>query len=133
MKEYGSIMQVFADVVAPLTLTMAQALESSDLSKLQHLIPCYILFKFVLGMWRPRHVGDVWCPSRMCYDRGLSQLLTRKEYYLIHEFANACINDVLFEINRVWSDPCQWGCAGASDEAIVPHKGRKVGPLRRSS
>ena len=26
---YGSIMEVFADVVAPLTLTMAQALESN--------------------------------------------------------------------------------------------------------
>ena len=52
-------MEVFADVVAPLMLTMAQALESNALGELQHLIPRYILFKFVLGMWRPRHVDDV--------------------------------------------------------------------------
>ena len=130
-KVYGSIMEVFADVVAPLTLTMVEAFESNGIGELQHLIPRYILFKGVLGMWRPRHVNDVWCPSRMCYHRGLSQLLIRREYYLLHTFANPCITDVLFAINRAWSDLWRWGCGAASVEAIVPHKGKKVGPLRQ--
>ena len=78
-KVYGSIMEVFTDVVAPLMLTMAEALDSNGHGELQHLIPHHILFKVVLGMWRPRHVDNVWCPSRMCYHRGLSQLLTRRE------------------------------------------------------
>ena len=130
-KVYGSIMEVFAVVVAPLTLRMAQALESNGLGELQHLIPRYILFNVVLGMWRPRHVDNVWCPLRMCYHRGLSQLLTRRKYYLLHKFAKQCITDVLFAINRAWSELWRWGCAAAGDEAIVPHKGKKVGPMRQ--
>ena len=130
-KAYGSVMEVFADVVAPLTLTMAEALESNGPGELQYLIPRYILFKVVLGMWRPRHVDDVWCPSRMCYHRGLYELLTRREYYLLHKFANPCITHVLFAINWAWCDVWRWGCAAAGDEAIVPHKGKKAGPLRQ--
>ena len=95
-------MEVFADVVAPLTLTMLEALESNGHGELQHLIPRYLLLKVVLGMWWPRHVADVWCPSRMCYHRGLSQLLTRREYYLLHRFANPCITDFLYAINRAF-------------------------------
>ena len=56
--------------------------------------------------------------------------LTRREYYLLHEFANPCITDALFAINRVCSDLWRWGCAAAGAEAIVPHKGKKAGPLR---
>ena len=128
---YGSILEVFADVVAPLTLTMAEAFESNGVGGLQHLIPGYILFKLLLGTWRPRYVDDVWCPSRMCCLRGLSQLLPRREYYLLHKFANPCITDFLFASNRAWSDIWRWGCAVAGDEAIVPHKGKNVSPLRR--
>ena len=103
-------MEVFADVVAPLTLTKAEALESNGHGDLQHLIPRYILFKVVLGTWRPRHVDDVWCPSRMCCHRGLSQLPTRREYCLLHKFANPCITDVLYAPNRAWSELWRWGC-----------------------
>ena len=78
-KEYRSIMEVFANVLAPLTLTMVQTLESNGLGELQHLIPRFILFTIVVGLWWPRHVDDVWCPSRMCYQHALSQLLTRRE------------------------------------------------------
>ena len=130
-KVYGSIMEVFANVVAPLTLTMAPALASNGHGELQHLIHRYILFKVVLGTWRPHHVDDVWCPSRMCYHRELSQLLTRREYYLLHKCANPCITDVLYAIYGAWSELWRWGCAAAGDEAIVPHKGKKAGPLRQ--
>ena len=100
-------------------------------SKLQHLIPRYILLKVGLGMWRRRHVDDAWCPSRMCCHRGLSQLFTTTQYYLLHKFANPYITDVLFAINRACSDLWRWGCAAAGDEAIVPHKGNKARPLRQ--
>ena len=43
-------MEVFADVVAPLTLPMADGLGSNGLGELRHLIPRYILFKVVPEM-----------------------------------------------------------------------------------
>ena len=50
---------------------------------------------------------------------------------MIHQFANPCITDVLFATNEAWGDLWRWGCAAARDEAIVPHKGKKAGPLRQ--
>ena len=124
-------MEPFANVVAPLTFTMAQALESKGLVELQHLVPRYILFNLVLGMWRLHDVHNVWCPSAMCHYGGLSQLLTRREYYLIHRFANPCVTDVLLPNTKAWSDLWRWVCVVAGHDPIVPHKERKGGPLRQ--
>ena len=61
--------------------------------------------------------------------RGLSQRLTGRESYFLHKVANPCITNVLYAINRAWSELWRWECAAAGDEALVPHKGRKAGPL----
>ena len=117
--------KVVVCAVPSIDMTCAQCVEL--IPKLTN----YILFRVMLGMWRPRRVDDVWHPTALCAHKGLASLLTREEYYKIHRLSNCGTAELLEAINAHWSSLWVWGWAAAGDESIVPHKGKRAGPMRQ--
>ena len=111
-------------------MTLSDQLTKNGCSELIPLLPKYILFRVMLGMWRPRKVDDVCHPTSLCHHKGLASLLSRQEYCSIHRHYNCSSADLLEAINAHWSQLWVWGWAAAGDESIVPHKGKRAGPMR---
>ena len=129
-KTYTSVHEALDDVFKPILVTLSDHLTKNGCSGLIPLLPKYILFRVMLGMWRPRTVDDVWHPTSLCHHKGLASLLSRQEYYSIHRHSNCSSADLLEAINAHWSQLWVWGWAAARDESIVPHKGKRAGPMR---
>ena len=127
---YGSVHEALDDVFKPILVTLSDHLTKNGCSELIPLLPKYILFRVMLGMWRPRRVDDVWHPTSLCHHEGPASLLSRQEYYSIHRHSNCSSADLLEAINAHWSQLWVWGWAAAGDESIVPHKGKRAGPIR---
>ena len=115
----------------PILRCLSEALEKNGASELIPKLTNYILFRVMLGMWRPRRVDDVWHPTALCAHKGLASLLTREEYYKIHRLSNCGTAELLEAINAHWSSLWVSGWAAAGDESIVPHKGKRAGPMRQ--
>ena len=129
--KYATITEAMDDMFHPILRCLSEALEKNGASELIPKLTNYILFRVMLGMWRPRRVDDVWHPTALCAHKGLASLLTREEYYEIHRLSNCGTAELLEAINAHWSSLWVWGWAAAVDESIVPHKGKRAGPMRQ--
>ena len=105
-KTYGSVHEALDDVFKPILVTLSDHLTKSGCSELIPLLPKYILFRVMLGMWQPRRVDDVWHPTSLCHHKGLASLLSRQEYSSIHRHSNCSSADLLETINTHWSRLC---------------------------
>ena len=130
-KKYATFTEAMDDMFHPILRCLSEALEKNGASELVPKLTNYILFTVMLGMWRPRRVDDVWHPTALCAHKGLASLLTREEYYQIHRLSNCGTAELLEAINAHWSSLWVWGWAAAGDESIVPHKGKRAGPMRQ--
>ena len=130
-KKYATITEAMDDMFKPILRCLSEALEKNGASELIPKLTNYILFRVMLWMWRPRRVDDVWHPTALCAHKGLASLLTREEYYKIHRLSNCGTAELLEAINAHWSSLWVWGWAAAGDESIVPHKGKRAGPMRQ--
>ena len=132
-KKYNNIPDVVNDVFAPLVNLdpMVKHLEKKGLVDLVPLVPRYFMFCILLGMWRPRRVDDIWVAGPMCYHRGPAALLSRREYCAIHKEANVPITHMLHDINETWRNIWVFSAAATGHETIIPHKGKRAGPLRQ--
>ena len=76
---WGWLRSHIDDVLKPILVTLSDHLTKNGCSELIPLLPKYILFRVMLGMWRPRRVDDVWHPTSLCHHKGLASLLSRQE------------------------------------------------------
>ena len=125
-KKYATITEAMDDMFHPILRCLSEALAKNGASELIPKLTNYILFRVMLGMWRPRRVDDVWHPTALCAHKGLASLLTREEYYKIHRLSNCGTAELLEAVNAHWSSLWVWGWAAAGDESIVPHKGKRA-------
>ena len=87
-KTYSSVHEALDVVFKPILVTLSDPLTKNGPNGLIPLLPKYILFMVMLGMWRPRRVDDMWHPTSLCHHKGLASLLSRQEYYSIHRHSN---------------------------------------------
>jgi hypothetical protein len=91
----------------------------------------YCLFRVGLALLRPRRVDDVWDPSTLHHNPFLGRVLGRKAFYLVQRLATVDVPLLAELCSRHWSECWQMGPVGAGDEQIVPHKGKRAGPIRQ--
>ena len=66
----------------------------------------------------------------LLYSPFMAQLLSRKEYYVLHRNIRPDVVDLLEECKGQWAGAWRLSGAACGDESGVPHKGIRAGPLR---
>ena len=129
-KKYATMAEAMDVILHPILRCLSEALVKNGARELIPKLTNYILFCIMPGMWRPRRVDDVWHATPFCAQEGLASLFTREEYCKIHRVSNCGTADLLEAVNA-HSSSVVWGWAAAGDESIVPHKGKRAGPMRQ--
>ena len=83
-KSYGSVHEALDNVFKPILVTLSDHPTRNGCSgEFIPLLPKYILFGVMLGMWQRRRVDDVWHHTSFCHHKGRASLLSRQEYYSV--------------------------------------------------
>ena len=77
-KTYASVHEALDDVFKPILVTLSDHQTKNGCSELTPLLPKYILFRVMLGMWRPRMVAACGSPRHCVTTRDLPPFLAAR-------------------------------------------------------
>jgi hypothetical protein len=123
--------QVVENLFSPITGAQEAYLSGAGEVSVPGLALHYCLFRVGIALLRPRRVDDIWDATTLHHNPFLGRLLSRKAFYRVQRLATVDVPLLAESCSVHWSACWQMGPVGAGDEQIVPHKGKRAGPIRQ--